>query len=410
MIRTLFALCLIATGCAQAPGSGAPDIVAAFPPPGATALPAAGTAYDNGDIAQAFGRLAFDAENDRERRGLLRLATPVAILPEGVPVADDLLQGYATWLQAQTGVRFVPAPVPGGGRIHVRMVDAGLSTSLVGAACALVAGDVSVEALQRDPATAIARTTLGTGTLEAATIFLPRGAPGWRLEGCLAEEVPQALGLMNDLPDLGPSAFNDDGVHRWPTALDLLMIRVLHDPALAPGLARPEAEEAARALLERINPQGTDAALRLPLASSRRAEAYMRVASTVFAPQTARAVRLQRANEALELAPARVPSLHCSALLALGQAERGVDPGRAVVILGDARRVCAEAWPDDVLRGAVIDLERAASARFAGQQALADRLAGPLPPVFGAFGQPRRAEAARGLLSTAASGTGAGGG
>ncbi|MEL6335753.1 MAG: DUF2927 domain-containing protein [Pseudomonadota bacterium] len=382
-----------------------PLTAGSFPPPGATALPAGTTAYDHGDIAQAFGRLAFDGEDERDRRGLLRLATPVAIVSEAVPDLAPFLEAYGTWLSAETGVPFVSTPVPGGGRIVVRRIDRGLSTSLTGAACALIAGDVTVAALQVDPATAIQRTSLGTGRMAAATVFLPAGGPDWLIEGCLAEEVPQALGLMNDMPDLGPSAFNDDGVHRWPTALDLLMLRLLHDPALVDGMARPEAEATARQRLDEINPAGVGATARLPLASSRRAQAYNRIAATVFAPQTPPEARPAAAEEALLLAPSRVPSLHCAGLFALGKAERGVNPARAAILLEDAGRVCGTVWPGDRLRQAVIALERAAAASLAGQQGLVDALAAPLPAIFETYGQPRRARAARGLLSAAASGT-----
>ncbi|MGB0410512.1 MAG: DUF2927 domain-containing protein [Pikeienuella sp.] len=83
-------------------------------------------------------------------------------------------------------------------------------------------------------------------SLEAITIFVPANAPPHVYRACIIEEVTQALGPRNDIYGLEDSIYNDDNLHTWPTAFDLLMIAVLYDPDLKPFVKRPEAERVAR--------------------------------------------------------------------------------------------------------------------------------------------------------------------
>lgn len=70
---------------------------------------------------------------------------------------------------------------------------------------------------------------------------------------CLHEEIAQGLGLANDSPRARPSIFNDDEEFALLTGQDELMLRILYNPALRPGMteaeARPIVYSLARALL-----------------------------------------------------------------------------------------------------------------------------------------------------------------
>ena len=70
---------------------------------------------------------------------------------------------------------------------------------------------------------------------------------------CMHEEIAQGLGLANDSPRARPSIFNDDEEFALLTRQDELMLRILYNPALRPGMteaeARPIVESLARALL-----------------------------------------------------------------------------------------------------------------------------------------------------------------
>ena len=58
---------------------------------------------------------------------------------------------------------------------------------------------------------------------------------------CIHEEVAQGLGLGNDHPRARPSIFNDDDEFALLTTHDELLLQMLYDPALRPGMSADEA-------------------------------------------------------------------------------------------------------------------------------------------------------------------------
>ncbi len=59
---------------------------------------------------------------------------------------------------------------------------------------------------------------------------------------CVHEELAQSLGLANDSPRARPSIFNDDEEFALLTRQDEIMLRMLYDPRLRPGMTLAEAE------------------------------------------------------------------------------------------------------------------------------------------------------------------------
>ncbi|NVO23368.1 DUF2927 domain-containing protein [Donghicola mangrovi] len=58
---------------------------------------------------------------------------------------------------------------------------------------------------------------------------------------CLHEEMAQALGLPNDSPTARPSIFNDDEEFALLTTHDELLLRILYDRRLKPGMTQEQA-------------------------------------------------------------------------------------------------------------------------------------------------------------------------
>ncbi len=58
---------------------------------------------------------------------------------------------------------------------------------------------------------------------------------------CLHEEMAQALGLPNDSPTARPSIFNDDEEFALLTRHDELLLRILYDRRLKPGMTKAQA-------------------------------------------------------------------------------------------------------------------------------------------------------------------------
>ncbi|MGN7869274.1 DUF2927 domain-containing protein [Paracoccus sp. 22332] len=63
---------------------------------------------------------------------------------------------------------------------------------------------------------------------------------------CIHEELAQGMGLANDSPDARPSIFNDDEEFALLTRHDELLLRILYDPRLRPGMSAAEAEPIVR--------------------------------------------------------------------------------------------------------------------------------------------------------------------
>jgi hypothetical protein len=65
---------------------------------------------------------------------------------------------------------------------------------------------------------------------------------------CIHEEVAQGLGLGNDDPRARPSIFNDDDEFALLTTHDELLLKILYDPRLRPGMTAREAMPVVRRL------------------------------------------------------------------------------------------------------------------------------------------------------------------
>ena len=58
---------------------------------------------------------------------------------------------------------------------------------------------------------------------------------------CIHEELAQGLGLANDSPNARPSIFNDDDEFALLTNHDEMLLRMLYDPRLKPGMSLTQA-------------------------------------------------------------------------------------------------------------------------------------------------------------------------
>ncbi|WP_424932027.1 DUF2927 domain-containing protein [Amaricoccus macauensis] len=78
--------------------------------------------------------------------------------------------------------------------------------------------------------------------LYAAVLILIRAEhPPLTKLSCVHEEMAQAMGLPNDSPDARPSLFNDSLEFALLTEHDEILLRMLYDPRLEPGMTAEEA-------------------------------------------------------------------------------------------------------------------------------------------------------------------------
>lgn len=75
---------------------------------------------------------------------------------------------------------------------------------------------------------------------------------------CVAEELTQALGLADDSRVIRDSIFNDASARQRMAPWDALMVRILYDPRLKPGMHKSEAMPIVRRIIaEHIGRAGT---------------------------------------------------------------------------------------------------------------------------------------------------------
>lgn len=96
------------------------------------------------------------------------------------------------------------------------------------------------------------------GRIVGAAIIIPvdRARARRALVNCVVEELTQVMGLPNDSEKVFPSVFNDRSTDVYLSGLDVLLLKMLYDPRLKPGMdaqaARPVLETLA-AEIERAN-------------------------------------------------------------------------------------------------------------------------------------------------------------
>ncbi len=86
---------------------------------------------------------------------------------------------------------------------------------------------------------------LNTGTYTQAVAVIRAEHPDELRLSCVHEEIAQGLGLPNDSPYARPSIFNDDEEFARLTTQDEMMLAILYDARLQPGMNLEQARAAA---------------------------------------------------------------------------------------------------------------------------------------------------------------------
>jgi Protein of unknown function (DUF2927) len=94
------------------------------------------------------------------------------------------------------------------------------------------------------------------GTILGALVLIRAGLPDALLRSCIEEELAQAMGLPNDDADVRPSIFNDGKEFGVLTAHDELLLRILYDPRLEPGMTPTTAMPVVRRIIAELRPAG----------------------------------------------------------------------------------------------------------------------------------------------------------
>ena len=89
-------------------------------------------------------------------------------------------------------------------------------------------------------------------TYTAAVAIIRSENPVLLRLSCIHEELAQGLGLANDSPGARPSIFNDDDEFALLTGHDELLLQMLYDPRLRPGMSAQDAAPITRILAREL--------------------------------------------------------------------------------------------------------------------------------------------------------------
>jgi len=111
----------------------------------------------------------------------------------------------------------------------------------------------TIENLPRDTLCLVFATTTGRSSVYTRSVAVIRGEhPDLLRLSCIHEEMAQGLGLANDSPAARPSVFNDDEEFGLLTTHDELLLRILYDDRLRPGMTEAEARPIVRHIVDEI--------------------------------------------------------------------------------------------------------------------------------------------------------------
>lgn len=96
------------------------------------------------------------------------------------------------------------------------------------------------------------RSQRNQGVLSRAVAVVRAEHPDLIRQACFHEEIAQGLGLPNDWDKARPSIFNDDNEFALLTPMDELLLKILYDPQLRPGMRPEQARPIVEAIANRL--------------------------------------------------------------------------------------------------------------------------------------------------------------
>lgn len=218
--------------------------------------------FDVDDVVRTFESIAFFREFARVDGRTVAQETSTRLRRWTVPVRVQLhfgtaldpetrasdarrLAAYLGRLRRATGHPI--SLVRDGGNFHVFVASVdeqrALAPALRAAIPALSRATIAeLTGLGRDTyCVAYLLSEAGHSETDVAVAFIRAEHPDLMRQACYHEEVAQGLGLTNDSDAARPSIFNDDDEFALLTALDEVLLRILYDPRLRPGMTAEEA-------------------------------------------------------------------------------------------------------------------------------------------------------------------------
>ncbi len=107
----------------------------------------------------------------------------------------------------------------------------------------VVKNDIYKNSRARVPGRCLVRVVSGRKGIKRSTAVIVSDEGEFLFRRCLVEELLQGLGPMNDNDDLTHSVFNDSSHHSRFTVFDQLILNMLYDPRIQPGMSKEQARK-----------------------------------------------------------------------------------------------------------------------------------------------------------------------
>ena len=102
-------------------------------------------------------------------------------------------------------------------------------------------------------------TTTTEQVIKRASIIIPvdEASSRAKLVDCVVEELTQIMGLVNDSEKVYPSVFNDKSINDLLSGLDYVLLKILYDKKLTPGMSEQQSLQQVRQIIQRMQQDGT---------------------------------------------------------------------------------------------------------------------------------------------------------
>lgn len=232
--------------------------------------------FSNDDLLINFEKIALNREYRRENGELIEERTPTRVSRWTGPVRYRLIGDGATAQDAAdyrdlaqrlsdlTGLEVSEAAGPGAGpapNVVIRILGPKGRRDFInqleeeGAADRMPLIVEWADDIRYPCVGQIGYIDSARGRITGALIVIKAELEGLFRKSCIHEELIQSLGLLNDDDDVRPSIFNDDQEFALMTEHDELLLRVLYDNRLSPGMSAEEALPIVPEIIAELRPE-----------------------------------------------------------------------------------------------------------------------------------------------------------
>ena len=334
----------------------------------ASASPKTSVSRSNIDIARDFLELSFELESGKNLERLTRFEGPIRVsisadAPKAMRIDLDTLLAR---LRREAKIDIARAKSSETANIVISLIPREtLQRAVPHAACFVVPRVASWSEFTKNRSSGkLDWTTLERRDL--VSVFIPQDVSPQEHRDCMHEEIAQALGPVNDIYRLADSVFNDDNFHTILTPFDLLILRAYYSRSLRNGMTRGQVANQLPALLNSLNPRGTDIR---PKQLSSAPRAWVNAIESALGPRGGDTRRVNAAKKALNIAQQNgwYDNRLGFNLFALGRLALGTDARVAVESFAQSYAVYSRLYGRDDIHTAHVGMQLAAFALSAGE-------------------------------------------